>query len=172
MFHIRAEPCRSESTPSSTGAAPGPSFPGNPGEKAGRFATRPSGTSPSCRPISSTASTPSPGAAGAHPAGLTRGASSKRRRIRAEACRRGPGSGRGAATVRKEDPDREAGGRREARVPANPLAPGRERLLEVVRRPLRGSAPSSEEPDRGGSELRPEPSERAGGVAVRPRRPD
>ena len=74
--------------------------------------------------------------------------------------------------MRKGDPEKEAGGCREARVPANPCASGRERLLEVMRSPLRGSAPPSEEPDRGGAGLRPEPAERAGGVAVRPRGPD
>ena len=57
--------------------------------------------------------------------------------FRAAARRRGPGSCRSAVPVRKGDPDREAGGRREARIPANPLASGRERLPEVVRRPLR-----------------------------------
>ena len=92
--------------------------------------------------------------------------------FRAEARRRGAGADRRALRLRGKDSGKEAEGPRKARVPTKPGASGGERLLEVVPSPLRGSAPPAEEPDREGAELRPEPAEPAGGVAVRPRGAD
>ena len=92
--------------------------------------------------------------------------------FRAGACRRAPGAGRRLATLRKEDPEKEARRPGETRVPAKPRPSGGRGLLEVARAPLRGSAPPAEKPDRGGPGLRPGPEDAAGGPAFRPRRPD
>ena len=83
--------------------------------------------------------------------------------FRAGTFRRGPGAGRRPVSLRKEDPEKEARRRRQARVPAKPRPSGGRGLLEVVQAPLRGSAPPAEKP----RSRKPRTTSRTGGRSWR-----